>query len=263
MPAIEPRLRPVVPPAPPPRPAPAMPKDLVTLREVLLAPEQAILEKLQHRLDDPAVRASELAQSLPAALALASADAAELVAQLRPLVREALADTLKERPDLLVTGCRHAVRQTFRNPFKAAGRTVSRLFRRRKRNVLQPRIEQLYLVRRSDGTLIDHVERAPGAPEEMLEEDYQVDQRNMRSMATYLLATLRDEELLSRYALLKTLRIERHLYGFHVDDRHLLLSVTLAGAQVPADLLAHCDALLAKTAEAGFTKLGNEALSPS
>jgi hypothetical protein len=241
-----------------------MPKDLVTLREVLLAPEQAILKKLQHRLDDPAVRAAELAKALPAAFALASTDPADLAAQLRPLVREALGDTLKERPDLLATGCRHALRHSFRNPFRTAGRTMSRLFRRRRRsNVLQPRLEQLYLVRRSDGLLLEHVERPPAAPEDPLEDDYQNDLRNMRSMATYLLATLRDPELLARYALLKTLRIERHLYGFHVDEKHLLLSVSLAGARVPADLLTHCDTLLAKASASDFTKLGTGALTPS
>jgi hypothetical protein len=53
------------------------------------------------------------------------------------------------------------------------------------------------------------------------------------------------------------------LYGFHVDDRHLLLSVTLAGALVPSEILLHCDGLLAAAAAPDFSKLGSAALSPS
>jgi hypothetical protein len=244
-----------------------MPKDLAALREVLLAPEQASIEQLQHRLDDPATRAAELAESLPAALALASTDSATLTEHLRPLVREALAETLRLQPDLLATSCRHALRQTFRNPVTAAGRTLCRLFRRRRKNAVAPRIEQLYLVRRSDGILLQHVEHvpslndpandSPAAQQDPLDEDYQRDQRTTRSMAMYLLATFRDPELLTRYALLKTLRIERYLYGFHADEYHLLLSVILAGRDLPLELLAQCDGILAGVAADGGASGGS------
>jgi len=242
--ATETRTRPLVPPTPNPRRAP-IPTELAALRDVLLAPEQAALKAMQDRLSDPATRAADIAESLPAALAIASADAAELVEHLRPLIREALGETLRERPDLLARGCGHALSHAMRHPFRAVGRTAGRFFRRRRRKVVDPRIEQLYLVRRSDGTLIEHTERGPMPGDDILDDDVQADLRSMRSMATYFLATLRDPELLSRYALLKQLRIERFTYGIHANEKYLLLSVIASGAEMPVELLEECDRLLA------------------
>src|ERR1041384_1859624 len=74
-------------------------RDLVALRQVLLAPEQMQLREILRRLDDPATRAAEIAAILPATLALAAAEGDSLIETLRPLIREALADTLKARPD--------------------------------------------------------------------------------------------------------------------------------------------------------------------
>jgi len=243
--ATETRTRPLVPPAPMPR-VTQIPSDLAALRDVLLAPEQQALRAVQERISDPAKRAADIAESLPAALALASADAREIVEQLRPLVKEALGEALVERPDLLARGCGHALSHAVRHPFGAIGRTVGRMFRRR-RKAIEQRIEQLYLVRRSDGTLLEHAERGAG---DLLDEDVQADLRTMRSMATYFLATLKDPTLLSRYALLKQLRIERYTYGVHTSEKHLLLSVIASGAEVPVAFLKECDRLVAEAAGA-------------
>ncbi len=230
-----------------------MPSDLVALREVLLAPEQAALRQLQHRLDDPATRAAEIAEALPAALALSSTDSAALVEHLRPLIRDALADALKQRPELLAQGCHEALRKSVRNPFGTVARVAGRMFRRRRRNAVESRIEQLYLVRQSDGELLEHIERPPAANDDPREVAYQNEQRTMRSMATYLLAALRDPRVLARYVLIKTLRVEQFVYGFHADDERVLLSVIHAGDRLPADQLMECDRILADASRASGT----------
>src|SRR5271156_1808256 len=106
-------------------------QQLAALRKVLLAQEREQLRKILHRLDDPATRAAELARILPEAIALRGADDQAFAETLAPVVRIALADPLKERPDLLVAAMRGALRETLFAPWRFVGRSFRRLHRRR------------------------------------------------------------------------------------------------------------------------------------
>jgi hypothetical protein len=228
-------------------------KELAALRRLLLAPEQEALRTILHRLDDPAIRATELATALPAALSLGALESAALVQALRPLVKDALAETLKDHPALVARGCAAALHGSALNParwLRAAGRKI---FTRRRR-ALPARLEQLYLVRRADHALVDRAARE--SPDDFTDPGLLKEQGDLLSMATYLLTTLREEESLRHYAALRALRIERFVFGIHADDRHLLLSVIHApGTTLPVDELARCEEVLKSLATADPPKL--------
>jgi hypothetical protein len=251
MPATAGKVRPASPlkpgPVPPARGFAGGASELAALRQALLAPEQAVLKNIQHRLDDPATRARELADALPAAAGLAAADPAgsgDLAAALMPVVRAAVAEALRERPDLLARGCGRALRGAAVRPFRTAGRLIGGLFRRSPRG--RARVEKLYLMRVSDGALLGQVARPPGPEVDPLDPAWQAEERAAVSMATYFLTCLRDPAALAHYALLKHLRVGRHTFAVHADDRHVLLSVIAAPpGLIPAEALMWGDGVLA------------------
>jgi outer membrane protein OmpA-like peptidoglycan-associated protein len=76
--------------------------DLDRVRQLLLSPEQAQLARLQHRLDDPGVRAAELSAVLPEAVRRGTARNAALSVALTPAVEEALQASVRRDPRTLV-----------------------------------------------------------------------------------------------------------------------------------------------------------------
>src|SRR5215475_11299935 len=84
--------------------------DLASLRAMLVGPERALLRKLLQRLDDPATRAGEIARLLPEILALSRAENDTLSQALSPVVRDSLALSLSQNPDLLARAARSALR---------------------------------------------------------------------------------------------------------------------------------------------------------
>jgi hypothetical protein len=224
-------------------PAPATPApaagDLAALRSMLLAPEQAILQKIQQRLDDPALRATELADLLPSAMALASVNAEAFAATLRPLVREALLQVLKEQPHLAGGSAR---RSPFPNPLRTLLQKIRHPFRQRTAATV---VDQLFLVKRSDGALVASAQRAQSAADESPRARH--DQRNALALVTSLLSILRDPALAPRYAALRYLRVEHRLFGIHLSDDYLLLSIIRmppASTDIPESRLAEFDNLV-------------------
>src|SRR5579864_7760839 len=82
--------------------------ELAALRAMLVGPERSQLRKILHRLDDPATRAAEIARILPEAIALRTAEDVAVSQTLTLPVRAALAEVLRERPDLLARAARTA-----------------------------------------------------------------------------------------------------------------------------------------------------------
>ena len=100
------------------------------------------------------------------------------------------------------------------------------------------RIEQLYLVGRADGQLVDQMVASADAADTD-------EQRSTASMIVCLLGFLRDAECLERYAALGHLRIQHLTFGIHAGKRFALLSLIKSAQEiVPKELLAQCSALL-------------------
>ena len=221
-------------------------QDLVTLRKMLLAPEQAVLKKILHRLDDPGTRAQETAASLPAALAILSMDERALAETLLPLIRQSLAEALRERPDLLARACRHAIGASWRHPFGSFARLLSRMFQRRQRSGQRADlIERLYLVRLDGYEVIETAALGRPPEESPLDPKKDEQERSVVSLASLLLNCLRDPERAARYAALRYLRVDDRVFGVHLNDTHLLLSViqSVPGALPDAEL-RECDEIL-------------------
>lgn len=104
------------------------------------------------------------------------------------------------------------------------------------------RIEQLFLVHRPTGAIIQHTLRIDDARHES---DTLAEQRSIASMMTYLLAYFRDQKHLAHYLRVGHLRIEQFTYGIHGSPECILLSVirTPRGADAAA-ALAECRGIL-------------------
>ena len=219
--------------------------DLAALRNLLLAKEQGQIRKILHRLDDPATRAEELARILPQAFALRSLSDDAMTDALLPAVRDALGDALKQRPDLLLTAMRSALLELFTAPFHS----FAKLFRRRRKSSVSVRaqllrVEQYFLLQRSNGKLLQHSLRPSDDAEDLI---LQSEQRSIASMITYLLSFLRDPEHLAKYAEMGHLRIEHLTYGIHVSEKLALVSVIRSPIdEMPVALLQECCELVEK-----------------
>lgn len=88
-----------------PRPSPAESGDadrLTELRNLLLAPERAELNALRRRVEDPAIRATDVSRVLADAVILRTREDNQLASALRPAVEDALHNSVRERPGVLV-----------------------------------------------------------------------------------------------------------------------------------------------------------------
>ncbi len=206
--------------------------DLAALRAMLLGPERAQLRNLLKRLDDPAIRASEIADVLPEALALQAAQNG-LSETLTPMVRVSLSQALKENPELLARAARKALWHMMLSPWHW-GRGLLR------RKGKPARIEQLYLIDRGTGDILEHLMQPLEDNDDAREEG-----RRIESMVTYLLTFLRDPEHLMRYASLGQMRIERLTYGFHAGAQLVLLSILRGHEGMGAEMEKCSDMLIA------------------
>lgn len=158
-------------------------EDLSELRSLLLAPEQTQLDRLQERLDDPALRTREVSRLLPGALALQKDDPG-LTAALTPHVEQALFTSLRRSPQAIVDAIApimgpairqaiiHALQtltqslnQTIEHSFSLKGLrwrieawTTGRPFAEVVLlHTLRYRVEQVFLIHRDTGLLLQHV----------------------------------------------------------------------------------------------------------
>ena len=180
---------PAEPPAPPVRGAASEDGDLVEVRRILVGPEQRQLREIAARLDDRPGRTRELSRLLPDAVALRANDP-QLTRALAPSVEEAITASVRRNPRPLADALfpvmgpaiRKAIAHTLSAMMESLNRTVDqsvswRALRWRVTawrtgkpfaevvllNTLAYRVEQVFLIHRESGLLVQHVS-LPDAP---------------------------------------------------------------------------------------------------
>jgi OOP family OmpA-OmpF porin len=171
------------------RPTASGDEDVATLRALLIGPEQARLAALQARLDDRDARAEEVATVLPQVL-LQHADDPHLTRALSPPLERAITQSVQRNPQPLADALfpvmgpaiRKAVAAGLAGMVESLNRTLElalspRSIRWRFEAVrtgkpfaeivllktLVYRVEQVFLIERQSGLLLQHVEAAGGA----------------------------------------------------------------------------------------------------
>jgi outer membrane protein OmpA-like peptidoglycan-associated protein len=160
--------------------------DFTRLRELLVGPEQARLEELQRRLDDRQLRTEDLSQVVAEAIALRARQDRGLQQALNPMIEEAVRISVTRDPTVLANtlfpvigeavrrsvahalrGLVESVNQTLERSFSLeslqwriealrTGRTFGEIVLTRS---LRYRVEQVFLIHRETGLLLQHVAR--------------------------------------------------------------------------------------------------------
>ena len=166
------------------------PEPFNELRSILLAPEQERLRKLTERLDDPRHRAEDLSGVLPEAIAIRSRRDDRLLVSMRPVVSEAMRDSMRRDPKsfadalfpALGSAIRKAIAATLGEMIQSLNQVVEHTFSVRGlqwrleairtgrpfaevvmlRSMVY-RVEQVFLVHRETGLLLQHVESGQAA----------------------------------------------------------------------------------------------------
>ncbi len=163
------------------------------LRQLIVGPEQSRLEELQRRLDDRQVRTEDLSQVLAEAIALRAKRDHALQHALNPLVEEAVRISVTRNPGILATALfpvigeavRKSVAHALRGLVESINQTLERSisFEALKwrlealrtgrpfgeivlKRSLRYRVEQVFLIHRETGLLLQHVAR----PEQVIQD---------------------------------------------------------------------------------------------
>lgn len=159
-------------------------EDLVELRRLLLGSWQSEVNKLRQRLDDPVLHAREIGGVLPEAVAMRSGQDAKLATALTPTVEEILKASVKKDPKTLgdalfpVMGpaIRKAIFETVKRMIQSFDQIIGQSFSWRGLkwrmeafrtgksfgevvllHSLLYRVEQVFLIHRETGLLLQHV----------------------------------------------------------------------------------------------------------
>lgn len=154
------------------------------LRRLLLVPEHAQVAKLQERLDDPEIHAEDVSQVLPEAIAIRATKDRELTRAMLPTVEEAILSSVRRDPHVLVDALfpvmgpaiRKAISSALESMIESLNETLERSFTvqglkwrweafRTGRPLPQVillrtlvyRVEQVFLIHRRTGLLLQHV----------------------------------------------------------------------------------------------------------
>jgi len=157
---------------------------LNTLRSLLLAPEQAQIVDIERRLEKFSIRAEDVSQLLPEAVSIRSHKYDQLTSALMPTVEEAIGISVKKDPKRLVDAIfpvmgpairksiSHALREMVQSLNQALEHSLSvkglrwRIEALRTgrpfaevvlRHTLLYRVEQVFLIHRETGLLLQHV----------------------------------------------------------------------------------------------------------
>jgi OOP family OmpA-OmpF porin len=168
--------------------------DYNRLRELLVGPEQSRLEELQRRLDDRQLRTEDLSQIVAEAIALRARRDHSLQRALNPMIEEAVRISVKRDPaalaDALYPVIGEAVRKSVANALSDLAESINQTLERRLSfeslkwriegwrtgrdfgeivltRSLGYRVEQVFLVHRETGLLLQHVARS----DEVLDSD--------------------------------------------------------------------------------------------
>jgi OOP family OmpA-OmpF porin len=170
------------------------PDELSELRGLLLAPEQTQLSSLQERLDNPARHAEDVSRVLPDAFSLSLKRGKKLSNALMPTVEEAIGISVKRNPQRLVDAIfpvmgpaiRKAISAAFSEMVQSLNQTLeySVSFKGLKwrlealrtgksfaevvlSHTLLYRVEQVFLIHRETGLLLQHAESGVAAVQDV------------------------------------------------------------------------------------------------
>lgn len=165
------------------------PDPLGELRRLLLVAEEAQVSRLQERLDDPEIHAEDVSRVLPEAIVLRSAKDDDVARVLQPTVERAIVTSVRRDPQVLVDALfpvmgpaiRKAISsalasmlesfsQTLEHSFSVKGlkwrleawRTGKPLAEVILLRTLVYRVEQVFLIHRESGLLLQHVSASAG-----------------------------------------------------------------------------------------------------
>ena len=154
------------------------------LRRLLFVPEHAQVAKLQERLDDPEIHAEDVSRVLPEAIAIRATKDRELTRAMLPTVEEAILSSVRRDPHVLVDALfpvmgpaiRKAISSALESMIESLNETLERSFTvqglkwrweafRTGRPLPQVillrtlvyRVEQVFLIHRRTGLLLQHV----------------------------------------------------------------------------------------------------------
>ena len=163
---------------------PAAPDPLGELRRLLFVAEEAQVSRIQERLDDPEIHAEDVSRVLPEAMVLRAAKDDALTQVLQPTVEEAIVTSVRRNPQVLVDALfpvmgpaiRKAISsalasmvesfsETLEHSFSVQGvrwrieawRTGKPLAEVILLRTLVYRVEQVFLIHRESGLLLQHV----------------------------------------------------------------------------------------------------------
>ena len=155
------------------------------LRELLLGPEKREIADLRERVEDPAARARELSGMLPHAVRVATAKDAQLAQALGPTIESSLKESIRKDPRTLTDvvfpiigpAIRKAISEAFNKMTQSLNQTLEHsvsvqgfkwrfeAMRTGKSfaevvltRTLIYRVEQVFLIHKSDGLLLEHAQ---------------------------------------------------------------------------------------------------------
>ena len=220
------------------------------LRTLLVGPEQRQLRALQTRLDDPATHAREVSRVLPAAVELRTKDP-HLKRALAPTIEEAISTSVRRNPQPLADALfpiigpaiRKAIAATLSGMLESLNTTLEhslswrslrwRLDARRTGksfaeivllNTLVYRVEQVFLIHRRSGLLLQHMTAA-----EVPAQDADI----VSGMLTAIRDFVHDSFEVAADEGLQTLKVGE-LSVWIEQGPHALLAVVVRGAAPPA-----------------------------
>lgn len=220
------------------------------LRSIILGPEQRKLRKLQAHVLDPATQTRDVSRVLPDALQLRANDP-QLMRALAPSVEEAITASVRKNPQALADALfpvigpaiRKAVAHTFDAMIDSVNQTIERsiswqavqwrwtAWRTGKpfaeiviANTLDYRVEQVFLIHRESGLLLQHVaiDRSSGQ-----------DADQISAMLTAITDFARDSFHVGRADTLESLRVG-DLAVTIVQGPHAILAAVIRGVVPPA-----------------------------
>jgi outer membrane protein OmpA-like peptidoglycan-associated protein len=172
-------------------PAPADP--LKELRRLLFVPEEAQVSKIQERLDDPEIHAEDVSSVLPDAIRIGTARDDKLARSLQPTVEDAILTSVRRDPQVLVDALfpvmgpaiRKAISSALASMLESFNETLERSFSAQGvrwrleawrtgkplaevilLRTLVYRVEQVFLIHRKTGLLLQHVSAIPRRDED-------------------------------------------------------------------------------------------------
>ena len=158
--------------------------DVAVLRDIIVGPQKARIDRLEGRLDDPAVRTEEISHHLAEALVLRSGRDEKIASALEPTVADAIKASVQKKPQVLADalfplmgpGIRKAISATIMGMIQSFNHVLNHSFswqgvnwrlealRTRKPfaevvllHSLVYQVEQVFLIHNANGLVLNHV----------------------------------------------------------------------------------------------------------